>query len=289
MAPPDGKILLTGASGKTGRRSLAKLVAAGAAVRALVRRQAAADELTTAGARETIVGDLFDADVMRRAMQSASTVLHICPPMDEREADLACRMTDMAKGAGVERLVLYSVLHPFIDVPHHRRKLTAEHHLIESGLPYTILQPGRYMEHLRPIWPEVLREGVHRMPFSVDARFSLVDLDDLADAVTIVLTQPGHADATYQLAGPEALSQTACADIIGAVLDRPIRAEARPIDDFIAKARAGGMPEARLAVMRAMNRHYDSHGLRGNPNVLRWLIGRAPTTFRQFVETLPTS
>ena len=77
--------------------------------------------------------------------------------------------------------------------------------------------------------------------------------------------------------------------IIGAVLDRPVRAEARPIDDFIAKARAGGMPEARLAVMRAMNRHYDSHGLRGNPNVLRWLIGRAPRTFRQFVETLPTS
>jgi uncharacterized protein YbjT (DUF2867 family) len=179
------------------------------------------------------------------------------------------------------------VLHPFVDVPHHRRKLTAEHHLIESGLPYTILQPGRYMEHLRPIWPDVLREGVHRMPFSVAARFSLVDLDDLASAAAAVLTQPGHEYATYQLAGPEALSQTDCADIIGEVLGRPIRAEARPLDAFIAKARAGGMSETRLNVMRMMNHHYDSHGLRGNSNVLQWLIGRAPRTFRQFVETLP--
>jgi uncharacterized protein YbjT (DUF2867 family) len=287
MAETDGPILLTGASGKTGRRCHAKLVEAGAAVRVLVRRQAAADELITAGAQEAVVGDMFDTDVVRRAMEGASAILHICPPMDEREADLACRMTDMAADAGVERLVLYSVLHPFVEVPHHRRKLTAEHHLIESGLPYTILQPGRYMEHLRPIWPEVLRDGVHRMPFSVDARFSLVDIDDLASAAALVLTQPGHEHATYQLAGPEALSQTDCADIIGEVLGRSIRAEARPLDQFIAKARAGGMSETRLNVMRMMNHHYDSHGLRGNSNVLQWLIGRAPRTFRQFVETLP--
>ena len=289
MSAPDASILITGASGRTGRACLAALVTRGANVRTLVRRADAAAELAAAGARRTVVGDMFDADTMRRALEGVETVLHICPPMDEREAEGACRLTDLAREMGTGRLVLYSVLHPFIDVPHHRRKLAAEHHLIESGLPYTILQPGRYMEHLRPIWPVVLREGVHRMPFSVEARFSLVDLDDLAAAAAVVVAEDGHADATYQLAGPEALSQNDCAAIIGAVLGRPVRAARRPVEEVLDAARRAGMSEARLEVMRAMNRHYDAHGLVGNPNVLRWLIGRAPRPFRQFVEALPRS
>jgi len=35
--------------------------------------------------------------------------------------------------------------------------------------------------------------------------------------------------------------------------------------------------------MCRMNAHYDAHGLVGNPNVLRWMLGRPPTTFREFV------
>jgi hypothetical protein len=35
-----------------------------------------------------------------------------------------------------------------------------------------------------------------------------------------------------------------------------------------------------------MNRHYNAHGLEGNGNVMRWLIGRAPITFREYVGQL---
>jgi hypothetical protein len=43
------------------------------------------------------------------------------------------------------------------------------------------------------------------------------------------------------------------------------------------------MPTERIEVMTKMNTHYDAHGLVGNPNVLRWLLGREPTRFAEFV------
>jgi uncharacterized protein YbjT (DUF2867 family) len=279
-------ILVTGASGKTGRQCVSRLLEAGAPVRALVRRPNAADELRAQGITDVIVGDMFAADVMARALDGAQKVLHICPPMHPKEDELAVEMIAHAKSAGLAHFVLWSVLHPHIDVPHHRRKQRAEAALIESGLTFTILQPGRYMQHLETIWPQVRDTGVHRFPFSTQARFSLAHLDDLACAAAQVLTNPGHENAIYELAGPEALSQSDCAQIISQVLGRSVRAEAAPLDEFLNKARAAGLPEWRLDTLKVMNRHYDAHGLAGNGNVLRWLLDRAPKTFRDYVGEL---
>lgn len=280
--------LVTAASGKTGQKCVEALLARGARVRGLVRREDAAAQLRVMGA-EAYVGDLFDSATTEAAMRGVDAIVHICPPMHPLEDQLAATLIDQAARANVGRFVLYSVLHPHIDVPHHRRKLKAEQTLIDSGVPFTILQPCRYMHHLEPIWREVLTSGVHRMPFSTTTRFNLVHLRDLAEATAIVATGAEHAHAIYELAGPEALSQEDCVRIIGDILGRTIVAQARPLEDFLEKARAAGMPAARLEVFDVMNRHYDAHGLQGNGNVLRWLLGRAPVTFAEYVRTLPAA
>lgn len=282
----NGLILVTGASGKTGRRCIAQLVEKGAAVRGLVRRQDAARELEAAGARDVVIGDMFAPDVIDAALAGASQVLHICPPMHPREDELAMEMIARAKAAGVAHFAMWSVLHPHVDVPHHRRKQKAEAALIESGLAFTILQPGRYMQHLETVWKTVRDEGVHAFPFSTKRLFSLVHLDDLAAAAATVLTAPGHANAIYELAGPQALSQEDCAQIIAQALGRPVRAQAAPLEASLEKARAAGVPDWRVETLRAMNEHYDAHGLEGNGNVLRWLLGRAPKTFADHVAEL---
>ena len=38
--------------------------------------------------------------------------------------------------------------------------------------------------------------------------------------------------------------------------------------------------------MLTMNSHYDQYGFRGNPNVLRWILGREPNTFENYVRRL---
>ena len=179
---------------------------------------------------------------------------------------------------------MYSVLHPLLsDVPHHDRKLQAERYLVDSGVTYTILQPGRYMQHLLPIWNAVQATGVHSMPFSTTSKFSLVDLADLAEACGRVMTEDGHAGATYQLAGPDALSQEDVAGILRELLSKPVRAQAKPLDQMRKEAEAAGMPAARIETMCLMNAHYDAHGLVGNPNVLSWILGRKPNDFATFV------
>jgi uncharacterized protein YbjT (DUF2867 family) len=283
----DGRfILVTGASGKTGRRCIAQLLLRGVAIRALVRRQDAADELRAQGVADVFVGDMFAVETMKLALKGVDKVLHISPPMHPGEDKLGADMIAAAQAAGVAHFVLWSVLHPHIDVPHHRRKQKAEAALIESGLPFTILQPGRYMQHLETIWAQVRQTGVHAFPFSVSARFNLAHLDDLAEAAALVMTNGGHENATYELAGPQALSQAECAQIISGVLERNVRPEATPLDQFLDKARFAGLPEWRIETFDAMNRHYDAHGLEGNGNVLRWLLGRAPKTFEDYVREL---
>jgi uncharacterized protein YbjT (DUF2867 family) len=95
-----------------------------------------------------------------------------------------------------------------------------------------------------------------------------------------------HAVGDMADAAQGRLSQDDMARILGEVLGRPVTARAVPLEEMRAKARTAGLGEDRIEQMTAMNRHYDAHGMRGNPNVLRMLLGREPTTFRQYVEHL---
>jgi uncharacterized protein YbjT (DUF2867 family) len=171
-------------------------------------------------------------------------------------------------------------------VPHHARKLDTEEMIIESGVPYTIVQPIRYMQHLEGIWKDVVATGVHAMPFNTKVRFNVADLVDLAEATAIAATRPGHLFATYELAGPDSLSQDEMATIIAEVLKRKITARHIPLDEMAAKAKAAGASDQRIDTMRKMNAHYDHSGFLGNANVLRWLLGREPTRFKAYVERL---
>ncbi len=280
-------ILLTAANGRTGRAVLRALANRGADVKAFLRDEAQWPALNGLGATSFAVGDMEDTSTINAAMASCETVIHIGPPMHPNEVEITSRFIDAALAHGVSRFVYYSVMHPLRRaVRHHRLKLDAEETLIESGLPYTIVQPMRYMQHLGLIWNKVLETGVHNMPFNIDVKFNVADLRDLAEATAIVATERGHLYITYELAGPEALSQRDMAAVISRVLGREIRAEALSLEQMEKNARAAGAGDDRVTQMLTMNSHYDQFGFRGNPNVLRWLLGRNPNTFENYVKRI---
>lgn len=280
-------ILLTAANGKTGRAVLSALAKKGAEVKVFIRDERQWRALQTLGAASFALGDMEDASTINAAMVECETIVHIGPPMHPKEVEITSRFIDAALSNGVSRFVYYSVMHPLRRaVRHHRLKLDAEETLIESGLPCTIVQPMRYMQHLALIWNKVLETGVHNMPFNVDVRFNVADLRDLAEATAIAATNPEHLYATYELAGPEALSQRDMAAVISRVLGREIRAEALSLEQMEKNARAAGAGDDRIEQMLTMNSHYDQFGFRGNPNVLRWILGREPNTYENYVKRL---
>ena len=280
-------ILLTAANGRTGRAVLQALANRSADVKVFLRDEAQWRALNDLGATSFALGDMEDASTINAAVATVDTIIHIGPPMHPNEVEITTRFIDAALSHGVSRFVYYSVMHPLRRaVRHHRLKLDAEETLIESGLPYSIVQPMRYMQHLGLIWNKVLETGIHAMPFNIDVQFNVADLRDLAEATAIVATNPGHLYATYELAGPEPLSQRDMAAVISRVLGREIRAEALSLEQMEKNARAAGASDDRVTQMLTMNSHYNQFGFRGNPNVLRWILGRAPNTFENYVKRL---
>lgn len=281
------KVLLTGANGRTGRPIIAALANKGISVRAFVRSAEHEDTLKTIGASELAIGDMTDPESISKAVSGCDKIIHIGPPMHPDEIQITQYFIDAAVKHGIKHFVYYSVMHPLRrEVRHHKLKLDAEENLIESGLPYTIVQPSRYMQHLEAIWKPVTEEGIHSMPFSTSKKFSVVDLLDLAEATAIVAASDDHLYATYELVGPEPLSQEDMAEQLSSVLSRKVTAKAIPFDDLEAGARAKGFSEDRIGQMLIMNKHYDAHGFIGNPNVLSMILGRRPNTYRSYISRL---
>jgi len=177
------------------------------------------------------------------------------------------------------------VMHPQTEaMAHHWNKLRVEEALFESGLAYTILQPASYMQNLLGGWRAIVEHGVYTVPYSVEARMSMVDLEDVAEAAAAVLTEHDHLGATYELAGPDALTQTQVAEILSKHLKRPVRAEHLTIEAWTRQAQASGMGEYQIETLVKMFHYYDRHGFWGNPRTLSHLLGRTPTKFETFVE-----
>lgn len=277
-------ILLTGAGGKTGRTLIQSLSNA-MSVCAFAHREEQVPDLKSLGAAKVIVGDLRDEAAIRTAMKGASMVYHICPNMSPDEVVLGRLMIGEAGKAGVRHFVYHSVLHPQVEVMnHHWQKMRVEEMLFDSGLPFTILQPAPYMQNLLAGWKSIIEEGVLRVPYSPRSKFSFLDLQDLAEAAKIVLTEPGHVRATYELAGTPPISHADVAAVIGRVLGREVRAEKEEIEDW--KFRASGLTEYTVENLVRMFEYYDRSGLVGNVNVLRWVLQREPASLESFLQRM---
>jgi uncharacterized protein YbjT (DUF2867 family) len=283
-------ILVTGAGGKTGKAILKALVTRGASVRAFVRSSPHEAALKAIGARDVVVGAMDDPQALARATHGIEAIYHICPNVNPHEMSFAKALVAAATSSGVSRLVYHSVLHPQVEaMPHHWNKLRVEEMLLSSRLDITILQPTAYMQNSLAEWDRMVRDGIYRLPYPIETRLSLVDLEDVAEAAAVVLTNPGQSGATYELVGTAPLSQIEIADAFSRALKKPVRAEAETIESWDARARAAGMENHARETLIKMFRAYARDGLKGNPNVLGWLLGRPPTSLEDFAARIATA
>ena len=278
-------ILITGAGGKTGR-TLIKRLSKIESVYAFVHREEHVSVIKSLGAEKIIVGNLRDETAIHSAMQGARSVYHICPNMNSDESVIGKLVINEARKVGVEHFLYHSVLHPQTEkMNHHWQKLRVEEMIFESGLPFTILQPAPYMQNLLAGWKSILEDGVLHVPYSVNSKFSFVDLEDIAGVAKVVLTEPNHFNTTYELAGTLPMSHVEVAEIFERVLKRDVSAEKEEISDW--RLRAGrnlGMSGYAIENLIKMFEYYDKCGLVGNPNVLRWLLKHEPNSLESFVE-----
>jgi uncharacterized protein YbjT (DUF2867 family) len=271
-------ILVTGAAGKTGQAVLSALASKGAQTRALIRRAASKQS-------DAIVGDMADPLTIAKALQGADAVYLIVPNLHPQEFEIGRAWITAARSAGIKRFVYHSVLFPQIEaMPHHWQKLQVEEALIQSGLDFTILQPASYMQNIRPYWQEIVSKGLYRMPYSVQSRFSPVDLKDVAEVSTIVLQENGHSGGIYQLAGPEVLNSAEMAVRMGKELGHAVQAASQPLLEWMISAK--NLSQYARDSLGQMFAYYDQHGFWSSNQTLENLMGRPQTSFATFLQEL---
>jgi uncharacterized protein YbjT (DUF2867 family) len=279
-------ILITGANGQTGHAIIKALLSKGERIRALVHRTEQIQEIKSLGEMEVVTGDMMDQEAIDKAFIGVRAVYHICSAVNPHEVQIGETVIKAARLAKVEHFVYHSVLHSVLqDMPHHQKKLMVEELLVNSGVPFTIIQSAVFMQNILESWKLLSEKGIFQQKFftTSETRMCMVDLEDLAEAASIILTSPGHTGATYELCGPENLSLSDMIAAMGQHLGREIKVETPQDEMFAAQLKKLGVGDYQVNTLIKMFQHYNEHGFIGNPNVLTWILGRKPNDFSSFI------
>lgn len=257
------KLALTGATGYTGGRLLASLLADGYEVAALARAGSVRDPLRQSGAR-LVEGDLASREALGRLVEGADAVIHVAavyrtaghPDAYYHDVNVGGteRLLEAAAAAGVRRFVhtstvgvLGHVARPPGDEEsplaptdvYQRTKAEAETLALrfhrDRGLPVAVVRPaaiyGPGETRLLKLFRAIAR-GRYAVVGSGKPGYHLVYIDDLVAGYRLALEHPKAPGEAFIVAGPRAVSQSELAAQIaratgGRVL--PFRIPAAPL------------------------------------------------------------
>jgi len=175
--PAPWRILVTGATGQVGSAVVAALRAFdGIVVRAAVRDVARAPATWSGDGRVQPVGfDFLDRASQDAALADCDSLFLLRPPQVTGDfGDLIAR----ARQHGVKHIVFLSVQGAERNgfIPHHK----IERRLVSGGVPYTLLRPAYFMQNFTStLHDELARRHRIFLPAG-NARFTLVDVGDIA-------------------------------------------------------------------------------------------------------------
>jgi len=225
-------ILVTGATGITGRALVTRLATIGVPVRAVVRDRARAADLAAAGV-ELVVADLGTPETLARALRGIRAAYLVTAP-DPQQVVWHSNFIRAARRAGVKHIVRHSVRNADPRSPEKiaRWHFASQRELEDSGIAWTHLQPVYNMQNFLRFAPLIQSYAAFFAPMK-DAALSMVDARDIAAVAAVVLTEPGHEGKTYAITGPEAITfgDAACH------LSRVLQTTIRYVDLAIANAR----------------------------------------------------
>lgn len=218
-------ILIIGATGKIGRETTRLLADSGAPLRALVRNPGGAEGISGLGV-EMITGDLGDTASLAQAMKGVERVL-LVSAQDLRQAELQGNAVEAAVRSGVGHIVKVSGIAPSISpggpAEIGRQHWQTEHQIEQTGVPFTFLRPGFFMQNLLDTAaPMVARTGVLAAPMGT-ALIAMVDARDIAASAAAVLSSDDHYNRVYDITGPRAFSYAQLAAVLTDATGRSVR------------------------------------------------------------------
>ena len=238
------RILVTGATGKTGSVVVAELLKADYPVRAMVHREDARSARLKAQGSEIAVADMSDVEHVADALKDVQRA-YFCPPFDPYMIQGAVTFAVAAKEAQLEHIV---GLTQWLASPSHPSLMTRQHWLTDRlfsmtpGVGHTVVKPGFFADDYLATIGSAVHLGVFPWVFG-NSRNAPPSNEDIARVAVAALIDPArHAGKSYRPTGPELLGAEDMAKAIGRAVGRSVRVVPTPTWLFMKAARMSGYP-----------------------------------------------
>lgn len=261
--------LVLGATGKTGRRVAARLRLRDTQVR-------------TASRSSQVRFAWSDPTGWDAVLRNVTTVYVVPPSVPGPVHELVAR----AEAAGVERLVLLSGrgADTWGDSPFGLDMRSAEDAVRGSALEWTVVRPSNFDQNFdEDIFHAPLVAGELALPADAVPE-PFIDLEDVADVVAAVLTEPGqHAGRTYELTGPRGVTFAEATELISRTSGIPITYRQVSPDEYTAALVAEGRDEGEARSVADMFVLMERGLIAGPADGVETVLGRAPRAFEEYV------
>lgn len=218
-------IAIVGATGKTGLRVMNQLQALGVPVRGLSRHSA-------------LPFDWTDRSTWKPALAGVHAAYVTYYPdlaVPQAEEDMTA-FVEVAKGQGVEHLVLLSGRGE-------EGAQRAERVVMASGLDWNVVRASWFMQNFSESFMlDGLLGGELVLP-EPKALEPFIDVDDIADVAVAALVRQSLRNQLLEITGPALMSFADCVADIARASGRNIQFSSLPVDDYLAVAKADGLPE----------------------------------------------
>jgi NAD(P)H dehydrogenase (quinone) len=285
-------ILVTGATGNLGKATINSLLNKGIApsdITAFIRDETKTADLKAKGVQVKL-GDYQDVDSLKNAFQGIDKLLLV-----SSSADIANRFgqhknaIDAAKATGVSHLIYTGFAMNDLqqstmteDVQYHA--YTADY-LKQAAIPYTVMNNTLYAD-LIPflIGKDVLEEGVS-IPAG-DGKTPFLPLAEMAEALAVVLTSPGHENKEYVLAAETAFSFAEIADLLSASTGKTIAYHQPEGSLYIAQLIEAGLSADDAAYIARYAKAIAYGEFDTGKSDVKQLLGRNPVRLDVFLRNL---
>ena len=284
----QGKVLVTGATGDTGRATVDELLARGHRVRALAHGQDERSQKLQDRGVEVVYGDLLDFGQVRAALhgvQRAYFVYPIRPGILQATAYFA----QAAKEAGVDGIVNMSQKSAREDAKSHA---ATDHWLSErvfdwSGLAVAHIRPTYFAEWLLYLAP-MIRAGFLHVPFGT-GKHAPITAEDQGRVIAGILEDPArHGGKIYPLYGPVEFTYQETAQVLSRVLGKDIQYKQVDFEVFKQHLQSGGKKSAvgnsfLFQHLQEVAIDHQNGIFAGTNDLVEKLGGRPPMTLEAFI------
>jgi NAD(P)H dehydrogenase (quinone) len=281
------KVLIIGATGKTGMHVVEQAIEAGLDVRAVIRREDDRSARLKELGAETVYGDVHDIKSVREIVEGVDRIYFAYPPHLDRLVEATANIAIAAKDAGVSSLVNMSQ----ISVREGARSTLTQHHWLSenifdnASIGAIHIRPNYFAENLLLFnAASIAAEQKIYLPYGERGHAPIAAFDIARVVVQLLLTPERYVGEKLILTGPERFTIKEMANIIGNEIGKPVEYINLPEDQWLdILVKQVGLPEFLANHLFKVAQDHQDGIFDKQTETVEQITGTAPQSLTSFV------